>query len=299
METAKGRRRLLSAIAVTVALLGSAACAGSKPERVADGRFLVVAGFYPLAEVAREVGGDLVDVRDLTPAGAEPHDLELTTDQVDLVEDADLVLYLGGGFQPAVASAAKRAGGTRLDGLAGESGADPHVWLDPRGLSRIVERTRDALVDALDVDDERAATIRSNATEYLRELEGLDAEMASGLADCERRVIVTSHDAFGRLAARYDLEQIAIAGLAPEAEPDPRRLAELTDEIRDRDVTTVFSEALVSPEVAETLAREAGVRAAVLDPIEGLSDGRRRAGEDYLTVMRTNLAALRLALGCR
>ncbi|MDQ3107277.1 MAG: metal ABC transporter substrate-binding protein, partial [Actinomycetota bacterium] len=263
METAKGRRRLLSAIAVTVALLGSAACAGSKPERVADGRFLVVAGFYPLAEVAREVGGDLVDVRDLTPAGAEPHDLELTTDQVDLVEDADLVLYLGGGFQPAVASAAKRAGGTRLDGLAGESGADPHVWLDPRGLSRIVERTSDALVDALDVDDERAATIRSNATEYLRELEGLDAEMASGLADCERRVIVTSHDAFGRLAARYDLEQIAIAGLAPEAEPDPRRLAELTDEIRDRDVTTVFSEALVSPEVAETLAREAGVRAAV------------------------------------
>ncbi len=299
METTKnGRRRLLPAL-VAVGLLGSAACAGSTPENDADGRLLVVGGFYPLAEVARQVGGDLVDVRDLTPAGAEPHDLELTTDQVDLVEDADLVLYLGGGFQPAVASAAERAGGARLDALVGESGADPHVWLDPRGMGRIVERTRDALVDGLDVDDDRAATMRTNASRYLRELEGLDAEMVSGLADCERRVIVTSHDAFGRLAARYDLEQIAIAGLAPEAEPDPRRLAELTDEIRDRDVTTVFSEALVSPEVAETLAREAGVRAAVLDPIEGLSEARRRAGEDYLSVMRANLVALRMALGCR
>lgn len=279
---------------VTAVALGTlaGACGGGADEPADGGRVQVVAGFAPLADVAERVGGERVDVTNLTPAGAEPHDLELTTDQVDQLLDADVVLYLGGGFQPAVEEASERTEGDRLDLFEGTEGGDPHVWLDPAEMVRITERVRDALVET---DGAGADGYRERATTYTAELEALDAAYTAGVAECERRVFVTAHDAFGRLAERFDLEQVAVAGLSPEAEPDPRRLGEIADEIRARGVTTVFTEALVSPELAETLAREAGVDTAVLDPIENFED----AGDDYVSVMRENLSVLRQALGCR
>jgi len=127
----------------------------------------------------------------------------------------------------------------------------------------------------------------------------LDDDLAAGLAECTSRTILTSHDAFGWLASRYDLEQHGVAGLEPDAEPDPDRLADLADLAEREGVTTVFTETLVSPRVARTLAREAGgLRTAVLDPLEGLDEERIESGDDYLSVMRDNLAALRKALGC-
>lgn len=279
---------------VTAVALGilAGACGGGADEPADGGRVQVVAGFAPLADVAERVGGERVDVTNLTPAGAEPHDLELTTDQVDQLLDADVVLYLGGGFQPAVEEASERTEGDRLDLFEGTEGGDPHVWLDPAEMVRITERVRDALVET---DGAGADGYRERATTYTAELEALDAAYTAGVAECERRVFVTAHDAFGRLAERFDLEQVAVAGLTPEAEPDPRRLGKIADEIRARGVTTVFTEALVSPELAETLAREAGVDTAVLDPIENFED----AGDDYVSVMRENLSVLRQALGCR
>ena len=133
----------------------------------------------------------------------------------------------------------------------------------------------------------------------VREVKGLDTEYRRGLANCQRRVLVTTHAAFGRLAARYGLIQLALAGRTPEAEPTPRDLEQLIAEVRASGATTVFTEPLVSSRVAETVAREAGARVATLDPIEGLSQERLDAGEDYLSVMRSNLDALQQALGCR
>jgi zinc transport system substrate-binding protein len=162
-------------------------------------------------------------------------------------------------------------------------------------MVEIAERVRDA---AVDLDPDGAADHRRRAAQYVAELEALDAAFEEGLRDCERDTIVTAHAAFGYLTRRYGLEQRAIAGLSPSAEPSPDRLADLADEIRRDGVTTVFYETLVSPRVAEALAREAGVDVAVLDPIEGL-DEDAEAGASYETVMRANLAALRKALGCR
>jgi zinc transport system substrate-binding protein len=147
-------------------------------------------------------------------------------------------------------------------------------------------------------DPQGAETYDRNAEAYESRLQALDRSFEEGLATCARRVIVTSHAAFGYLADRYGLEQEAISGLSPEAEPDPRRLQELIDLVKERGVTTVFSEELLSPAVAETLAREAGVRTAVLDPLEGLTPEEQQAGEDYVSIMRKNLAVLRSALGC-
>jgi len=297
--------RRVSAALVAVAFVLGVACGGGG---AGDGRPQVVAAFYPLFEAAQRVGGDLVRVRNLTPAGSEPHNLELNSRQVDQIEDAAVVVFLGRGFQPALEKAAERAKGIKVDVLsslddlrpAGGGGdtveVDPHVWLDPTLLKAIVAEIAGALSTA---DPANRATYEANAGAYSRELDELDAALVAGLATCDRRVIVTAHSAFGYLAARYNLTEDAIAGLEPESEPSPQRLADLAAKVRADGTTTIFYETLVSPKVAESLAREAGVKTAVLDPIEGLTDADAKAGRTYISAMRENLAAIRSALGCR
>jgi len=298
-------RRLLATV---VAMGLTAACGVSGGPGGADGRLRVVAAFYPLYEAAERVGGDRVQVSNLTPAGSEPHALELSSRQVDRIEDAAVLLFLGRGFQPALEKAAARAKGTKVDLLAGlenlrPGGAgeealevDPHVWLDPLQQKAIVAQVARALAGA---DPANRAYYEANAEAYSRELDDLDAAFTRGLAQCERRVLVTAHAAFGYLAARYGLTQEAIAGLEPESEPSPQRLADLTAKVRASGTTTIFYETLVSPKVAQALAREAGVGTAVLDPVEGLTERERKAGRTYLSAMRENLEAIRAALECR
>jgi zinc transport system substrate-binding protein len=263
----------------------------------------VVAAFYPVAWAAQQVGGPNVAVQNLTPAGAEPHDLELTTDQRDAIDDAAVVVVMGRNFQPAVESAAdQRDHGTveLLDRLglddAGPLSHDPHVWLDPTLMGRIVDEITKALITARPAD--RALFTRRAAALHTK-LDALDARYRAGLANCRLDTIVTAHEAFGHLAHAYGLRQEGVSGLSPDGEPDARRLAALADLVRARGVTTVFTERLVSPRIAQTLAREAGgVRTAVLDPIEGLTAKERAAGHDYVTEMDANLAKLRTALDC-
>ena len=265
-----------------------------------DDRPGVVASFYPLAEAARQVGGDRVRVDNLTPPGAEPHDLELTASQVAGIQDADVVLVLGGGFQPAVEkAAASRRGTVELLAVLGPAAGDtddPHVWLDPVLFAAVVDHVAAALGR---VEPAQRPTFSAGADAYKAQLATLDQDYRAGLSDCARREILTAHEAFGRLAGRYGLTQESITGLSPETEPEPDRLAELADLVRRRGVTTIFTETLVSPRVAEALARETGARTEVLDPLEGLSGDDAREGGTYLSVMRDNLAKLRAALGCR
>jgi len=249
-----------------------------------------VASFYPLAFAAEQVGGPGLNVENLTPPGAEPHDLELSPIDAAALRDARLVLLLGDGFQPQLEDAA--GGGDNVLRLLDTPGldvlpnGDPHVWLDPLRYARIVMRIGEAL------GREQAAA------QLVSRLRELDAEYRSGLADCARHEIVTSHEAFAYLAQRYGLEQIPITGLSPEAEPQPADLAHVVQLVEERGVTTIYYETLVSPRIAETVARETGATTAVLDPIEGLTKDEIAAGDDYFTRMRANLRALEEGLGC-
>jgi zinc transport system substrate-binding protein len=305
----KGRAAALLAGLLLAAGCGGGDGGGDESDKTASGaaRVRVVAGFYPLYEAVQRVGGSRVDAVNLTPAGTEPHDLELTPRQVDEIEGADLVLYLGGGFQPGVEEVALRSEGDAIDALENlsllpgipeggeEEGMDPHVWLDPGLLGRMVERVEAAL-SAIDPGGKDAYAEASAG--YRRELGLLDDEYGRRLRGCARRVFVTAHAAFGYLAKRYGLTQEAIAGLSPESEPDAQRLAELADLVRATGTTTIFTETLVSPKVGETLAREAGVTTATLNPIEGLTEEELEAGETYASVMRDNLETLAGALAC-
>jgi zinc transport system substrate-binding protein len=293
-------------LAVLAAVAVSACSSGSFGGN--DGRLKVVGAFYPLAEAATKVGGSLVDVKNLTPPGVEPHDLELTPDEIADIQAADVVLYLSRGFAPTVEQAVAGARGITVDLLQGmslkpgvpEEGqqgpvSDPHVWLDPVLYQQLVDGIQRALAQAR---PEEASTFEANAKAFRADLTQLDEEYRSGLSGCARQVIVTSHAAFGYLAARYGLTQEPIAGVSPDAEPSPGRLAELAQLVRRDRVTTIFTEELVSPKVAETLAREVGVTTAVFNPLEGLTAHELTAGKDYLSVMRSNLRTLQLALGC-
>jgi len=293
------RIRVVTIAAALTLTLG--ACGGSPSAGPTGNEPLqVAASFYPLQWVTSQVAGEHADVTSLTPPGAEPHDLELGPRQVATVAEADLVVYLDG-FQPAVdAAVAQEAGGSALEvsdtaDLVETGGTvDPHFWLDPTRLADVADAVAQRLGE---VDPAHSAAFTERAAEVRARLEALDAELREGLAGCAGTDLVTSHTAFGYLAARYGMEQVGITGLSPESEPSPNALAEVADFVADNDVRTVYSETLVSPEVAKTLARETGVRTAVLDPLEGLSS--ESSGEDYLAVMRANLAVLQEGQPCR
>ncbi|WP_203907108.1 metal ABC transporter substrate-binding protein [Rhizocola hellebori] len=287
-------RVLVGGLAAALALSGLAAC-GNDKEPAPASKVDVVAGFYPLQFVAERVGGPHVAVANLAQPGAEPHDMELKPSQIIHIADADLVIYLKH-FQPEVDLAvAQNAGDKSLDvaTITPLVGQDPHVWLDPTRLAAIGDATAAKLAET---DPANAAAYTEAAAALRADLLELDQEFASGLQTCDRREIVTSHAAFGYLARRYQLTQIGLTGLSPEEEPTPKRLTEVAAQAKAAGATTIFFESLVSPRVAQTLADEAGAKTAVLDPIEGLAAG---STEDYFSVMRANLKALREALGCR
>jgi zinc transport system substrate-binding protein len=296
---------MITRIVLILLVVFVAASCGGDDESGGGAQREVVAAFYPLAFAAERVADDGTSVQNLTPPGAEPHDVELSARDVETIRSADVVLYLGEGFQPAFERAVGGASGETVDVLEGlelvkpAEGAhgheeeeqdgetlDPHVWLDPVGFARATERIAGAL-DGPKAGEELAAELRD-----------LDREFADGLRNCKRREFVTSHAAFTYLARRYDLRQIPIAGVSPEAEPTAKELEGVVHEVEESGATTVFFETLVSPRLAETIARETGAETAVLNPLEGLTQDELNEGENYFTVMRSNLDALRRALEC-
>jgi zinc transport system substrate-binding protein len=301
-----GRRTSVALIAGLIVLLG----VGGELAGASNGKVDVAAAFYPVAFAAQQVGGKRVDVTNLTPVGAEPHDLELTSDQVDQLLDAKVAFVLGSGFQPAVEDAAARRDDATVELLpkvvdtqggkiaeeGEEGGVDPHVWLDPVLMSQLVGEVERGLAEA---DPKGAATYERNARALQDKLAELDARYRQRLTGCARDLLVTSHDAFGYLAARYGLRQEGVAGLSPDDEPDAARLGDLAQLARDEGVTTVFTEETVSPRIARTLAREAGgLRTQVLSPLESLTKKQRDAKANYFTLMDANLDKIANALGC-
>lgn len=306
---ARGRRSTpagrLSRLAVVglAAVLSTAGCSAPAGGPAGAGDVTgvhVVASFYPLYWVTEQVGGQDIHVTDLTPPGAEPHDLELTPSAVAAVASADLVVYLNG-FQPAVDDAVRRAhAGAAVDvGSAAHADrtygdeADPHFWLDPTRLSAVADLVADKLTA---VDPAHRDAYQERVEDVRTMLAALDGEYASGLSSCASRDLVTSHPAFAYLAERYALTQIGITGRDPESEPSPMRIAQVIDYVREHHVRTVYYEPLIGPQSAETVARETGAATAPLDPIESLSDAS--AGDDYPAIMRANLATLVAGQGC-
>ena len=323
------RSRFLALMAITT--LALSACASGTPttntpasdaastssgSAAAPGVTKVSVAFYPLEYAATKAGGDKVNVTNLTLPGQEPHDLELTPQQITSLEEADLVVYLKG-FQPAVDKTVEQSGAKNKldlsqviqlhpatedhdhDSDAGETEdhdhgtTDPHFWLDPTLEAKAV----DAIANELSkINADNKSTYETNAKNVTNDLTALDEEYKSSLTNCQVKTIITTHAAFGYLTERYGLEQIGISGLSPNEQPSPARIAKVQEEAKEHGVTTIFFETLTSDEVAKAIAGDLALKTAVLDPIEGITT--ESAGQDYPSVMKANLDAIKQANGC-
>ncbi|WEV79365.1 metal ABC transporter substrate-binding protein [Janibacter cremeus] len=308
--------RTPAAVAASALLLTVAACGSTDTTGGDEGTVSVTTSFYPLEYATERVGGEHVSVTNLTPAGAEPHDLELSPKQVLEASRADHLVYLEG-FQPSVDEAATQAEDTAFDvstaarldistsaddehedhdaeGGNGEGGQDPHFWLDPTRYADVA----DAIAERLAEDDpEHAEDYRANAEAFTAELTELDRELQQDLSDCDQRDLVTGHAAFAYFADRYGFHQVPVSGLTPDAQPSSAAMADLIAHIKDEDISTVYTEPLVPRDLADTVARDSGADVAVLDPIAGVTE--ESAGSDYFEIMRSNRDAVVEGQGCR
>jgi zinc transport system substrate-binding protein len=297
-----------------VAALALTGCsAATNPSTPTTGTITVIASAYPLQFLTQRIVGDAGTVTNLTQPGQEPHDLELSAQQIADMSTSDAVVYIPG-FQTAVDEAIKtsppkmsidvaagidrlvaNADGSESPATPGQdqSSLDPHIWLSPKDMITMANTISTQLSTE---NPALASTFAANTTKLVADLTNLDADFSAGLASCQRTEFVTSHAAFAYLAKAYGLAQIPIAGLDPTQEPTAARIAEVQKLAKQYGVTTIFFETLVSPAVAQSIAGDLHLKTAVLDPIEGITS--ESAGTNYLEVMNANLTALQEANGC-
>jgi len=296
---------------VVLVMLGGYFAVNERTQRksLLNGRIEVVASFYPLSYIAEIVGGDLVSVRDLVPAGVEPHDFEPSPRDFAGIADADILLFNGASFEPWVEkwqqSTTMRP--THVINMADElintevvliergSVIDPHFWLDPVIMKKETEIIRDALVKLNPLHKE---IFERNTVQLLNDLDALDAQYRVGLSACSLRDVVVLHEAFSYLARQYRFSATSIEGISPDEEPSPRELARIISFVREKGVKTIFSETIASPKFSEVITREIGGTMLVLNPLESLTPNEVELEEDYISIMKKNLENLQKAMQC-
>lgn len=292
-------------ISVLTALIILSGCAPQDSVSTTNQKKLsVVASFYPLAHFAEQVGGTAVTVDTIVPPGLEPHDFEPTPRDIERIYSADVLILNGAGMESwadKIKGEAVKRGvavvvmGEHLPVKMLDDELDPHLWLDPTLVQQEVDLIRDAFI-LKDSGNKTYFTI--HAKNYQDQLAALDKEFTTTLATCTLKPVMVSHEAFGYLARRYHLDMIAISGISPEDEPSVRRLAELSTEAREKNIKYIFFETLVPSKLAETIATEIGAKTLVFNPLEGVTEEQRLAGENYLSIMRYNLQNLKVAFEC-
>lgn len=314
--------RLFGGLAVIVLTAGIilSGCTG-KAKKSDTGKLQVMASFYPVYDFAVKIGGEKVEVTNMVPAGTEPHDWEPSTRDITNLEKADVFVYSGAGMEHWTEDVLASLENKELISVEASKGIalreghgheeeheedqekggqehdhgiyDPHVWLSPLNAKKEMENIKNAFIEA---DPDNKDYYEANYNTYSEKFDELDQNYKETLSPLPGKVIVVAHEAFGYLCNAYGLTQMGIEGLSPDSEPDPARMAEVIEFVKENQVKTIFFEELVSPKVAETIAKETGAVTQVLNPIEGLSDEEIKAGDDYFSVMEKNLAVLKEAL---
>lgn len=274
-----------------------------------SGKLEVVTSFYPLYFFTSQIGGDKVQVTNITPAGVEPHDYEPKAQDMAKIENSSLVILNGGGLEAWSKNIESTVNSKQTkiltvgDGLINqqvtENGLtiiDPHIWLSPQLAQVIVNKIEIALEEADPINKDYYLF---NANNLMEKLNNLDITYKQGLSNCIEKNIITSHAAFGYLAKDYGFNQISIAGLSPDSEPSTKQLVDIVKFAKLNDVKYIFFESLVNPKLSETIANEIGAQTLVLNPIEGLTNQELALGKDYFTEMQSNLLNLETALQCK
>jgi zinc transport system substrate-binding protein len=265
-----------------------------------SGQKVVTTSFYPLYFLTSEIAGDKVQLNNVTPAGAEPHDYEPSPRQIAEMENGQLLILNGVNLETWGDKVKDQI--TTKNGLIIKTGddlatdKDPHVWLSPKLIKKQATKILEGLKE---IDPANESYYVANAQKLNTKLDGLDNKFRDELKSCSNKNIVTSHTAFAYLARDYGLTQVSISGLSPDEEPSSQKLAAISEFVKQKGIKYIFFEKLVSPKLAETIANETGAQTLVLDPIEGLSEEDMQQGKNYITIMEDNLKNLKIALECK
>jgi zinc transport system substrate-binding protein len=264
----------------------------------------VVASFYPMYEFVKQVGGDRVDVSTLIPIGIEPHDYDPTIQQILNAQSASMLVYNSPGLETWVPKINAKFALDASNGITLRSstdpnshGTDPHVWLDPILAKKEVENIRDGLIK---VDSVNAAYYAATTKKFAGQLDSLDTSIRTMLPTCQKKDFIAFHEAFGYFAKRYGLNQHSVLGISPEGEIAPQKLQEVVQLARDLGINTIYSEDLVDPRLANTIAQEIpNGKVVILSPIEGINRSEQKDGITYIDKMHQDIAALKGGLVCK
>lgn len=280
----------------------------------------VIASFFPMYEFTRNVAGDRADVSVFIPIGEEPHGWEPPTQQIQDVQNSQLFVYNGAGmetFIPALLSTGNFPNTTFVRASQGiqmqnadvihmnpdeakpvieQGGKDPHVWNDPILAQQEVRNIANAMEKA---DPTNAQYYESNAQTYIGKLSKLDQDIKLGLSNCQLHTFVSFHNAFNYFSQRYNLTDVWLSGLAPEAEVSPQDLARVEDTAKQNNVKIIFSEDLVDPKLAQSLAIDIGAQTRILSPLEGINDTEQKEGVTFIDKWYQNLNSLKTGLECQ
>lgn len=264
-----------------------------------NSKLQIVTSFYPLYFFTTQIAQNKASVHNITPAGAEPHDYEPTTKDMVKIENSRLLIINGGNFEGWANNAQNiidKQTTTIVNIGRSFVGQDPHFWLDPMMAKKEVEIITQNLIIA---DPANTDFYNNNSKLLTAKLEILNNQFKTELSNCQKKDIITAHAAFGYLAREYNLNQISISGLSPDAEPSTKKLTEIANFAKKNQIQYIFFESLVSPKLANTIAQEIGAKTLVLNPIEGLTDEDIKNGKNYFTEMQNNLTNLKIALQCQ
>lgn len=293
-------KKILSSL-LLVSIIVMAGCA--KPETEQTGikktkSLKIITSFYPLYEIARQIGGDNVEIVNLVPGGVEPHDYEPTPRDIINMREADLVIYNGLGLEPwsaKIIPELKKNGvqTTKMSDLFETE--DPHFWLDP---IKYIQETEEVEKSLSKLNPANIDFYKKNKQKWISQLNNLDSSYRNNLANCKQKTFVTNHAAFAHLAKRYGLEMIAISGLSPDEEPSPKTMASIIKQVKQKNIQYILTESLVSPKIANTIAASSGAKTLILNPVESLTEEEMETNKNYITVMEENLQSLKIALEC-
>ena len=274
---------------------------------------VIMASVFPLVDFAKQVGGEFGEVEMLLPPGVEVHTWRPRPSDIVKLSRADLFIHIGKHMEPWLTEILRGVSNPDIvvleasQGLHLEEGehhhehgaesADPHIWLDFEYDVLIVKKIADTLCK---LDPDHSEYFLSKADSYQEKLRLLDQKYRVSLETCKHRtLIIGGHAAFGYLAKRYNLNQVALYGINPESRPTPRQLKEVVDLARKLDVKTIFTEEFVSDELAKVISREVGLRTLELNPGANLTRAQYYAGLSFLDIMEKNLENLKDGLSCK
>jgi len=302
-------------ISIVTVISGNSSKQDVSPQEEKPAKLKVIASFYPLYEFSKNVAGDRAEVSTFIPVGIEPHDWEPTTNDILNLKESDILVYNGIGMEPFVDklidsgeySNVKFVETTRginlikTDGVHQKESDDhtvynPHVWLDPVLAKHQVMMIKDAMIDA---DPDNRKYYEDNANAYRDKLDELDSKIQTELSNCKKDTFMPFHDAYSYFANRYGLKTFPLSGISPESEVTAADLREFVDFIQKNKIKKIYSEEMVDPKLATTLAEESDAQVLIFSPLEGLTDKEMIDGVTYLDKMSENVQNLKIGLECQ